>query len=290
MRAEQRAQRDAFLEKIGSRPLVMGILNLTPDSFSDGGRFVTAGAALAHAAAMAAAGCDIIDVGGESTRPGAIPLSEAEELSRVEATLGELAAKLQVPLSIDTYKASVAARAIEKGAILVNDVWGLQKDSAMADAVAAGQAAVVIMHNRAEKDASLDIINEIRQFFARSLELADIAGIPRARIILDPGIAFGKTARQNVEVIARLGEFASFGCPIMVGVSRKTFLGSLVEGGIEGQLIGTVAANLAAAMRGASIFRVHDVAEHVSALKVLDTICKCGSQKPLRQRPRTESA
>ncbi len=281
MRAEQCARRDAFLEKIGSRLLVMGILNLTPDSFSDGGRFVATEAALAHAAAMAGAGCDIIDVGGESTRPGAAPVTEAEELSRVEATLTELAAKLEVPLSIDTYKASVAARAIEGGAILVNDVWGLQKDPAMADAVAGGRAAVVIMHNRAEKDASLDIISEIRRFFARSLELANIAGIPRSRIILDPGIAFGKTARQNVEVIARLGELADFGCPIMVGVSRKTFLGSLVKGGIEGQLIGTVAANLAAAMCGASIFRVHDVAEHISAFKVLDTIRKCGSQAPI---------
>jgi dihydropteroate synthase len=283
MRAKQRAQRDAFLKKIGSRPLVMGILNLTPDSFSDGGRFVTAEAALAHAAAMAAAGCDIIDVGGESTRPGATPVTEAEELSRVEATLTELAVKLEVPLSIDTYKASVAARAIEGGAILVNDVWGLQKDPAMAGTVAATQAAVVIMHNRVEKDASLDVIAEIRRFFARSLELAAAAGIPRSRIILDPGIAFGKTARQNVEVIARLGEFTGFGCPIMVGLSRKAFLGSLVEGGIEGQLIGTVAANLAAAMRGASIFRVHDVAEHVTAFKVLDTICPGGSVEPIRR-------
>lgn len=282
MRAEQRTRRDAFLEKIGSRPLVMGILNLTPDSFSDGGHFVAQGAALAHAAAMAAAGCDIIDVGGESTRPGAVPVAEAEELSRVEATLAELAAMFEVPLSIDTYKASVAARAIAAGAILVNDVWGLQKDPAMADAVAAGEAAVVIMHNRAEKDASLDILAEIRRFFARSLELAGLAGIPRSRVILDPGIAFGKTARQNVEVIARLDELADFGCPIMIGVSRKTFLGSLIEGGIEGQLIGTVAANLAAAMRGASIFRVHDVAEHVSAFKVLDTIRKGGSQAPIR--------
>jgi dihydropteroate synthase len=277
MRAEQRARRDAFLEKIGTRPLIMGILNLTPDSFSDGGRFVAADAALAHAAAMAAAGCDIIDVGGESTRPGAVPVTEAEELARVEALLAELAARLEIPLSIDTYKANVAARAIELGVVLVNDVWGLQKDPAMANAVAAGEAAVVIMHNRADKDAALDILAEIRRFFARSLELAEIARIPRSRIILDPGIAFGKTARQNAEVLARLGELADFGCPIMVGLSRKTFLGSLVEGGVEGQLIGTIAANLVAAMHGASIFRVHDVAEHVVAFKVLDTICKGGT-------------
>ncbi len=285
MRVEQRARRDAFLEKIGSRPLVMGILNLTPDSFSDGGRFVAPEAALAHAAAMAEAGCDIIDVGGESTRPGAVAVSEAEELSRVEATLAGLVGRLEIPLSIDTYKANVAARAIAVGAVLVNDVWGLQKDPTMADTVASGEAAVVIMHNRTGKDAALDILAEIRRFFARSLELAEIAGIPRSRIILDPGIAFGKTARQNVEVIARLGELADFGCPIMVGLSRKTFLGSLVEGGIEGQLVGTVAANLVAAMHGASIFRVHDVAEHVSAFKVRDAICEGGSPGPIRRQP-----
>ncbi len=285
MRVEQRARRDAFLEKIGSRPLVMGILNLTPDSFSDGGRFVVPEAALAHAAAMAEAGCDIIDVGGESTRPGAVAISEAEELSRVEATLAGLVGRLEIPLSIDTYKANVAARAIAVGAVLVNDVWGLQKDPTMAGTVASGEAAVVIMHNRADKDAALDILAEIRRFFARSLELAEIAGIPRSRIILDPGIAFGKTARQNVEVIARLGELADFGCPIMVGLSRKTFLGSLVEGGIDGQLVGTVTANLVAAMHGASIFRVHDVAEHVSAFKVRDAICEGASPGPIRRQP-----
>ena len=279
MRADQRARRDAFLQRIGTRPLVMGILNLTPDSFSDGGRFVAPEAALAHAAAMADAGCDIIDVGGESTRPGATPVSEAEELSRVEAIIAELAARLEVALSIDTSKPNVAARAIEAGAVLVNEIWGLQKEPAMAGVVAAGEAAVVVMHNRAEKDASLDILAEIREFFAHSLKLAEIAGIPRSRIILDPGIAFGKTARQNAEVIARLDELSDFGCPIMVGLSRKTFLGSLMEGGIEGQLVGTVAANLAAAMHGASIFRVHDVAEHVSAFKVLDTICKGATQR-----------
>jgi len=272
MRADQRARRDAFLGKIGVRPVVMGILNLTPDSFSDGGRFVAAEAALVHARRMAAQGCDIIDVGGESTRPGAAPVAAAEELARIEQVLTELAGTLEVPLSIDTYKASVAARAVELGAVLVNDVWGLQKDAAMADAVAAAEAAVVVMHNRDEKDPSLDIIADIRRFFARSLGLADKAGIARSRIILDPGIAFGKTARQNVEVIARLGELSDFGCPILVGVSRKTFLGSLVEGGIEGTLVGTIAASLAAFAAGAALFRVHDVGEHVAALKVFQAL------------------
>ena len=272
MRAAQRAKRDAFLGKIGMRPVVIGILNLTPDSFSDGGRFVAAEAALAHAERMAADGCDIIDVGGESTRPGAVPVSEAEELARVEAVLSELAGTLDIPLSIDTYKANVAMRAVELGAILVNDVWGLQRDPAMAQAVAATEAAVVVMHNRAEKNPDIDVIADIRDFFARSLALARDAEIPQSRIILDPGVAFGKTARQNVEVIARLPELLDFGCPILIGLSRKTFLGSLSDNKIEGQLAGTIAACLAAHANGASLFRVHDVAEHVAALKVFDII------------------
>ncbi len=272
MRAAQRARRDAFLDKIKARPAVMGILNLTPDSFSDGGRFVAVEAAVSHAKRMAAEGCDIIDIGGESTRPGAVPVSEAEEFARIETVLGELAGTLDTPLSIDTYKANVAARAIERGAILVNDVWGLQRDPGMAQAVAAAEAAVVVMHNRAEKNPDIDIIADIRRFFARSLALASAAGIPQSRVILDPGVAFGKTARQNAEVIARLQELHDFGCPILIGVSRKTFLGSLSENKIEGQLVGTVAACLAARANGASLFRVHDVAEHVAALKVFDIV------------------
>ena len=272
MLADRRAKRDAFLAKIGTRPVVMGILNLTPDSFSDGGRFLAAEAALSHARQMAAAGCDIVDVGGESTRPGAVPVAEADEVGRIEPVLTRLADALDVAISIDTYKSGVAQRALDLGAVVVNDVWGLQKDPAMAETVAAAEAAVVIMHNRVDKDASIDIIADIRRFFSHSLALAATAGIARSRIILDPGIAFGKTARQNVEVIARLRELMDFGCPILIGCSRKKFLGSLVDGGTEAELIGTVAANLAACAAGASLFRVHDVAEHVAALKVFHAI------------------
>jgi dihydropteroate synthase len=250
----------------------MGILNLTPDSFSDGGRYVSMEAALSHAKQMAAAGCDIIDVGGESTRPGALPISEDEELARLESIFAELVFKLEVPLSIDTYKSKIAARAVELGAILINDVWGLQKDPGMAATVAATEAAVVIMHNRAEKDGGIDIIADIRSFFTRSLALAEAAGIPRSRIILDPGVAFGKTAHQNVEVLRGLGELIKFGCPILVGTSRKAFLGSLSEQQVEAQLVGAIAANLAAYAAGAALFRVHDVAELVAALKVFHTI------------------
>jgi dihydropteroate synthase len=272
MRADQRARLDGFLAKIGTRPIVMGILNLTPDSFSDGGKFVAAEAALSHANSMAAEGCDIIDVGGESTRPGAVPVSDAEELARIEPVLTTLASTLDIPLSIDTYKANVAAHAIELGAVMVNDVWGLQKDPAMSETIAAAEAAVVIMHNRTEKDSSIDIMTDIRSFFARSLSLAKQAGIPRSHIILDPGVAFGKTSRQNIEVIARLAELLDFGCPILIGVSRKAFLGSLSSNKAESQLVGTIAANLAACAAGASLFRVHDVAEHVAALSVFHTI------------------
>jgi dihydropteroate synthase len=272
MRAEQRARRDSFLAKIGTRPIVMGILNLTPDSFSDGGRYVTIEAALSHAKQMAAEGADILDVGGESTRPGAAAVGEAEELARVEFILAELGAKLDVPLSIDTYKSKIAARAVELGAILINDVWGLQKDPAMADTVAATEAAVVITHNRPEKAAAIDIVADIKRFFARSLAIAETAGIPRSRIIVDPGIAFAKTSHQNVEVFRRLGELAEFGCPILLGVSRKAFLGSLSEGQSEAQLVGTIAASLAGYDAGAALFRVHDVAEQAVALKVFHTI------------------
>ena len=284
MRADQRARRDGFLNKIGVHPVVMGILNVTPNSFSDGGRFLAADAALAHAKSMAAQGCGIVDIGGESTRPGATPVPEAEEFARIGAVVALLAEEISVPLSVDTYKAGVAARAVELGAVMINDVWGLQKDPAMADAVAGTEAAVVIMHNRSETDAAIDVIADLRQFFDRSLALAMRAGIAERHIVLDPGIGFGKTARQNIEAIARLGELKDYGRPIMVGASRKAFFGSLVPGGLERRteatLMGTVAVSLAAAAAGASVFRVHDVAEHVAALAVFDALRNRGAPAP----------
>ena len=272
MRAEVRAKRDAFLHKLKSRPAVMGILNVTPDSFSDGGRFQAFDAAIAHAKSMVVAGCDIVDIGGESTRPSATPVSEAEELARVGEVLRALADLLDVPLSIDTSKAAVAARAIATGAAVINDVWGLQKDRDMAAVVAETDAALIIMHNREEKDERVDILADIRRFFDRSLALAAKAGLPEEVIILDPGIGFGKTSRQNVEAVARIPDLKEYGLPILVGASRKAFLGSLTGDGIEATLIGTVAANLVAAAAGASIFRVHDVAEHVAALRIFHSM------------------
>jgi dihydropteroate synthase len=272
MRAEFRARRDGFLAKIGSRPLIMGILNVTPDSFSDGGRFVIAEAALAHARTMVAAGADIIDIGAESTRPGATPVTEAEELARLEPVLAALGASLDAPLSIDTSKAAVAARAAELGAVVINDVWGLQRDEGMADAVAQAEAAVVVTHNRAELDENIDIIVDIRRFFDNSLAIAARSGIPTSRVILDPGIGFAKSSRQNRDVLVRLAELKDYRLPILIGASRKRFLGSLTGDGIEGTLVGTITISLAAIAAGANIIRVHDVAEHAAALKVLGAL------------------
>jgi dihydropteroate synthase len=272
MRHDRRAARDGFLAKIAVRPVVMGILNVTPDSFSDGGRYQSREAAIAHAKRMVAEGCDIVDVGAESARPGATPVSEAEELARLEPILSELAHGLDAPLSIDTSKARVAARATQIGAVVINDVWGLQHDPAMADVAAASGAAVVIVHNRVEKDPAVDILSDIRRFFDHSLALAAKAGILRELLILDPGIGFAKSSRQNVEAVAGIAEFKDYGLPILVGLSRKSFLGSLIDRDTEANLIGTIAASLAAAASGAVIFRVHDVSEHVAALKVFHTI------------------
>lgn len=276
MPVEARAKRDALLRRIGGRPAVMGILNLTPDSFSDGGRYPTTGDALARARQMVADGCDIVDVGGESTRLGATPVAEAEELARVVPVLAALVPALGVAISIDTGKAAVAARALALGAVVVNDVWGLQRDPAMADTVAAAGAVVVIMHNRIERDEAVDIVSDLRRFFDCSLGLAAAAGIPRRHIILDPGIGFGKTARQNAEALARLPALADYGLPILVGVSRKAFLGALSTDHAEASPAGTVAAGLAAVAAGAAIVRVHDVAAHVAALDVFCAIRRAG--------------
>jgi dihydropteroate synthase len=271
MLPEARTKRDTFLAAIGSRSLIMGILNVTPDSFFDGGQFLAVRDAIERVRHMIADGCDIVDIGAESTRPDARPVDEAEEMARLDQVLAQTAS-LDVPVSIDTTKAAVAARALSYGVVLVNDVWGLQKDPDMADVVAEAEAAVVIMHNRAGKHEDLDIVGDIRSFFDRSLAIAAKAGIPRHRIILDVGIGFAKSSRQNREVIRRLGEFKNYGLPLMVGASRKRFLGSLTGDGIEGTLSGTLAASLAAVAAGAAIVRVHDVAEHVAALRVFQTL------------------
>ena len=267
-------RRDRFLGLLGTRPVIMGILNVTPDSFSDGGKFHTLDAAMQQAEKLAADGADIIDVGAESTRPGHTPVPEEEELARLEPILGKLAGSIDVPFSIDTSKARVARRATELGASVINDVWGLQKDPAMADTVAETGAAAVIMHNRDGVDPGLDIVADMRRFFDRSLRLAGDAGIPRARLILDPGIGFGKSRAQNFTALANLATLKDYGLPILVGVSRKSLLAGLTATPVDTSLVRTLAANLAAAANGASIFRVHDAAEHAAAFKVFDAIAR----------------
>lgn len=249
-------------------PAVMGILNLTPDSFSDGGAFNAPERALAHARAMIAAGADIIDVGAESTRPyGAQPVTAEEEWQRLAPVLGDVVA-LGTPVSIDSMKAAVTARALGAGAAIANDVWGLQRDSDMARVVAEHGVPVVVMHNRDSADAAIDIMADIVAFFARTLEIAARAGIAEDRIILDPGIGFGKTQEQSMQVLARGDELARFGLPVLVGASRKKFISTVVPSEPRQRIGGSLAAHLLAARHGAKIIRAHDVAETVQALRV----------------------
>ena len=272
MNQDTAAQRDAFLASAGQTFQVMGILNVTPDSFSDGGRFESTDAALAQADAMVAAGAAIIDLGGESTRPGFTPISAEDELARVMPVIRALVSRCPVPLSVDTTKAAVARQVLGLGVAAINDIWGLQGDPGMAAVVAAGGAAAIVMHNRHDKDEALDIVDDMRRFFDRSLAIALRAGIPRQHIVLDPGIGFGKTPRQQRAAIAGLGRLMDYGLPVLIGLSRKSFLGRITGTAPDNRLIETIAANLAAAEAGARVFRVHDVAEHVAALKVFEAI------------------
>jgi len=255
------------------RPVVMGVLNVTPDSFSDGGRFLDPAAAIDQARRMAAEGADILDIGGESTRPygGAVAVPTEEEIARLAPVLPAVVA-LGLPVSIDTMKAEVAAWALAAGAAIVNDVWGLQRDGDLARVVADHAVPVIVMHNRAAADPAIDIMADIAAFFARSLEIAARAGIARHDIVLDPGIGFGKTPEQSLTAIARLGELTSFGLPILLGASRKRFIDKVSPAPPDRRLGGSLAAHLAAVASGAAIIRAHDVAETVQALRVAAAI------------------
>ncbi len=255
------------------RPAVMGILNVTPDSFSDGGRFLDATAALRHAEQIVAGGADILDIGAESTRPygDAVPVSVEEEMHRLERVLPD-AVRLGLPVSVDTMKARVAQWALAQGAAMINDVWGLQHDRELARVIAESGCPVVIMHNRGEADASLDIMADIAAFFERSLEIAAGSGIGRHQIMLDPGIGFGKTPEQSLITIARLRELQHFGLPLLVGASRKRFIAKVAPADPDRRLGGSIAAHLIAVANGASMVRVHDVHETVQALRVAAAI------------------
>ena len=264
--------RDQFLAALRQSPVLMGILNVTPDSFSDGGRHFDPGSAVARAKGMVAEGAAIVDIGGESTRPGHAPVSAEEELWRVKPVLEALVADFDVAVSIDTGKAAVAREAARLGASVINDVWGLQRDPGMADAVADTGSAVVVMHNRERADGTIDILDDVERFFERSLNLAAGAGVPFSRILLDPGVGFGKTPEQNHSCIWNLDRFRRFGAPVLVGLSRKSFLGRITGAEVDNRLPGTLAADTIALMRGASVLRVHDVAENRAALDIFKTL------------------
>ncbi|MCS6816293.1 MAG: dihydropteroate synthase [Blastocatellia bacterium] len=269
--------RDRVLE-LGTRTLLMGILNVTPDSFSDGGEFFSLERAVERALEIEAEGADILDIGGESTRPGAKPVPVEEEYRRVLPVLERLQGRLRIPISIDTTKYEVARAALEAGAALINDVSGLRRDERLADLAAEFGAALVLMHSRGTPETmqqlppSSDILREISDYFAWALARAQARGVAAEQILLDPGLGFGKTIEDNLLILNRLDTFAQFGRPLLVGPSRKSFIGHLTGRAPRERAFGTAAAVVAAIFRGAHIVRVHDVREMRDVIRVADAI------------------
>jgi dihydropteroate synthase len=265
----------------GVRPLVMGVVNVTPDSFSDGGRFLDPAQAIAHGLRLVGEGADILDVGGESTRPGHAPVAVDDEIARVVPVVRGLAAATDVPISIDTMKAAVARAALDAGAVIVNDVWGFQRDPEMAPLVAERGVLAVVMHNREHDDPSIDVVAEVVDFLERSIAVAEAAGASRAQLIVDPGFGFGKTHAQSLALVRELGRLKRFGLPILLGASRKRAIGR-VTGRDEPaeRVVGSIAAHLLGAVAGASIIRAHDVAAHVEAMKMFAAIVDPAAGEP----------
>lgn len=253
-------------------PRVMGILNVTPDSFSDGGRFAAVEGAVAHARRMADDGADIIDIGGESTRPGYQAVDAEEETRRVVPAIRAVRAALGLPISIDTMKAAVAAAALEAGANIVNDVWGLQRDPDIARVAAEHGAPVVVMHHRTEVDPALDIVEDMKRFLGRSIEIALKAGVPERAIALDPGVGFGKTIAQNLIAVQQVGALAAMGFAVLLGTSRKSLIGHIIQRTPEERVHGTVATSVLGWAAGATLFRVHDIRENRDALLVAKAV------------------
>lgn len=264
--------------QLGRKTHVMGILNVTPDSFYDGKRSNTREDIVNRALKMVEEGADIIDVGGESTRPGAHPVSEAEEIARVIPIIKILAKRIKKPISIDTYKAKVAEKAIEAGASIINDIGGLQMDKRIAKIAAEANAPIVIMHKKGTPKTMQrypirkNLVSEIISYLGKSISLAMNAGIDENKIILDPGVGFGKTLQHNLAILKRLKEFKSLGFPILIGTSRKNFIGAILDLPVEGRLYGSLATVAVAAMNGANIVRVHDVRETVQIVTICDAI------------------
>jgi dihydropteroate synthase len=254
----------------GSRTYVMGIINVTPDSFSGDGLGDDRDAAVAQGLRMAAEGADLLDVGGESTRPGHVPVSAAQEIARTEEVVRRLSMQSSVPVSIDTYKLEVAEAAVAAGATIINDVWGLVRSPQLADLAARHKCGLVVMHNQDGTDYAGDLMTEVKRFLRASVDTAIAAGMPRERILIDPGIGFGKTANQNWEVMRRLEELRELGQPVLIGTSRKSFVGKLLDLPVSARLEGTAATVTAAILRGADVVRVHDVQEMMRVVRVAD--------------------
>jgi dihydropteroate synthase len=249
--------------------MIMGILNVTPDSFSDGGDFDTVSASLHHAHEMIAQGADVIDIGGESTRPGAEEVGVQAELDRVVPVIEALtAAKTAAPISIDTYKALVADQAVQSGAAIINDVYGLQRDPEIADVAALYNVPVIVMHWDKNRDTTKPILDEMRRYFDRTFQIASKAGISRDRLILDPGFGFAKSLSDNYQILRELDTISAYELPIIVGMSRKSMIGKLLGAEPKQRLSGTIAANVMAYAGGAHLFRVHDVLPNRDALRV----------------------
>lgn len=259
---------------IGSRTYIMGILNVTPDSFSDGGKFTEMDTAIKHAKQMVSDGADIIDIGGESTRPGAAKVGVEEEIVRVIPIVEKMVKEIDAPISVDTYKAKVADEALKVGAHMINDVWGLQREPEIANVVAKYDVPVCIMHNQEGTEYSEDIIEAMKKFFDKSLQIAKEAGIKDKNIILDPGIGFGKTVEQNIHVMNRLHELNSLGYPILLGTSRKSMIGKILDLPSEERVEGTLSTSVIGIMYGCEIVRVHDIKENLRAIKVADAITR----------------
>ncbi|MGA8074777.1 MAG: dihydropteroate synthase [Candidatus Acidiferrales bacterium] len=264
---------------LGERTLVMGVLNLTPDSFSDGGKFFSLNRAINAALAMEAAGADILDIGGESTRPGSNAVSPREELARVLPVLNRLSGRLKIPISIDTRRSAIAEAAIAAGAQIINDVTGLRFDPEIAGIACRNHVPLILMHMRGEprtmqeQPFARDAVRDVLSGLKRSIAIALKAGVPKSQMIVDPGIGFGKSFKQNYELIARLGEIAILGFPILIGTSRKTFLGTTLDGKPpEDRIWGTAATVAASILAGAHIVRVHDVNEMVQVARVTDKV------------------
>jgi len=277
LRLETNIQELTFNNKkltLGERTLIMGILNVTPDSFSDGGKFNETTRAVDHAIKMIHEGADIIDIGGESTRPGSAEVSQQEEIDRVVPVIEALNQHIKAPISIDTYKAKVAELALKSGADMVNDVWGLQREPDIAKVAAEHDVPVFAMHNQVGTEYEIDIIESMKFFFDKTIEIALKAGISEKKIILDPGIGFGKTPIQNIHVMSRLDEIKALGYPILLGTSRKSMIGKILDLPSDKRVEGTVATTVIGIMTGVEVVRVHDITENLRAALVADAIIR----------------